>query len=158
MPPLPEVQVTPIAPPDAAEEVGARSSAPAPVSSQMTELVSLRLLAKLWGESVPIPLIISKTKLDWKHVKGMVEYIELGNGWVLKFSTVSDREYVWFNRPWFVKGLNLVLSLWVPFFDPYSASIKSVDQWVRISHLPWEFWDEQTLTNLLTPFGGGDPC
>ena len=36
------------------------------------------LLAKLWGESLPVPFIISKIELDWKHVKGPVEYIELG--------------------------------------------------------------------------------
>ena len=69
-------------------------------------------MAELWGESVPIAIIITKTKFDWKHVKGSVEYIELGNGWILfRFSTMSDREYVWFNRPWFVKGINFVLVL-----------------------------------------------
>jgi len=52
-----------------------------------------------------------------------------------------------------VKGLNLVLSAWVPYFDPYSASILKVDQWVRISRLPWEFWVEHTLTTLLKPIG-----
>jgi len=41
----------------------------------------------------------------------------------------------------------------VPYFDPYSTSIVKVDQWVRISCLPWEFWVEQTLTNLLKPSG-----
>jgi len=77
----------------------------------MEDLISLCLLGKIWGEAVPLSLIISKTKLDWKHVKGLVEYIDLGNGWVLlKFSTVADQEYVWVNRPWFVKGLSFVLS------------------------------------------------
>jgi len=83
-----------------------------------------------------------------------VEYIELGNGWVLlKFATVVDKHYVWISRPWLVKGLNLVLSLWVPFFDPHSASIGTIDQWVRISCLPWEFWDEPILMDLLKPIG-----
>ena len=72
---------------------------------------------------------------------------------LLRFATVADKEYVWVNRPWFVKGLNLVLSAWVPFFYPYFASIVKVDQWVRISCLPWEFWVEQILTNLLKPIG-----
>jgi len=52
-----------------------------------------------------------------------------------------------------VKGLNLVLSSWLPFFDPYSAPITHIDQWVRISRLPWEFWDETSLTSLLQPIG-----
>jgi len=108
------------------------------------------LLAKLWGESLPIPLIISKTTLEWKHVKGPVKYIELGNGWVLlRFSNVADKDYVWFNMPWFVKGLNFILSALVP---SYSALIARIDQWVHISRLPWEFWVEY-LTNLLKPIG-----
>ena len=116
--------------------------------------MALCLLAKLWGEAIHVPLIISKTKLDQKQVKGLVEYIDLGNGWkLLRFATVADKDYVWFNRPWFVQGLNFVLSAWMPYFDPYSALIGRIDQWVRISHLLWEFWIEQTLTNLLKPIG-----
>ena len=137
--------------------VGSGPSDPLPQATESTppldDLLALCLLAKIWGEPIPLPLIISKTKLDWKYVKGMVEYIELGNGWILlKFSTVADKDYVWVNRPWFVKGLNFVLTTWVPFFDPYSATIQHIDQWVRISLLPWEFWEELTLAlcfNLL---------
>jgi len=89
------------------------------VSHPMDVLSTLCLLAKIWGETVPILLIISNIKLDWKHIKGLVEYIELGNGWVLlKFTTVADREYVWVKHLWFVEGLNFVLSVWVPFFTP----------------------------------------
>ena len=116
--------------------------------------MTLCLLAKVWGETIPLPLIITKTKFDWKHVKGPVDYVELGNGWVLlRFATVADKEFVWFNRPWFVKGLNFVLSSWVPFFDPYSATVDKIDQWVRISRLPWEFWTEPTLIQLLKTIG-----
>jgi len=138
--------------------LGTEPSVPIPQdtdsSPPLDDLLALCLLAKTWGESISLPLIISKTKLDWKYVKGLVEYIELGNGWILlKFSTVADKDYVWHNRPWFVKGLNLVLTAWVPFFDPYSAVISYIDQWVRISRLPWEFWEEVTLTSLLQPIG-----
>lgn len=95
----------------------------------MDERIALCLLAKLWGEILPIALIIVKTKVDWKHIKGTVEYIDLGNGWVLScFATMSNKEYVWFNRPWFIKGLNFVLSAWKPYFNPYSATISRVDQ------------------------------
>lgn len=77
----------------------------------MDELIALCLLAKIWGENLPLTLITTKTKIDWKHVKGQVDFIELGNGWILlKFASVSDKNYVWINRPWFVKGLNLVLT------------------------------------------------
>lgn len=53
---------------------------PPHVQGSMDELIALYWLAKLWGEILPLALIISKTKLDWKHIKGQVEFIELGNG------------------------------------------------------------------------------
>jgi len=62
---------------------------------------------------------------------------------------VSDREYLWFNRPGFVKGLNAFLGNWVPFFEPYLITIEKIDQWVRISRLPWKFWEEHILVELL---------
>lgn len=46
----------------------------------MDDLIAFCLLAKVWGETVPLPVMITKTKLDWNHVKGAAEYIELGNG------------------------------------------------------------------------------
>lgn len=53
------------------------------VPGSMDELIALCLLANIWGEILPLALIITKTKLDWKHIKRQVEFIELGNGWVL---------------------------------------------------------------------------
>lgn len=47
---------------------------------QMDELVSFCLLVKLWDETVHLPVMITKTKLDLKRVKGAVDFIELGNG------------------------------------------------------------------------------
>lgn len=58
---------------------------------------------------------------------------------LLRFASVSDKNYVCFNRLWFVKGLNLVLTPWIPYFNPYFVSIGRIDQWVRIPRLPWEF-------------------
>jgi len=36
----------------------------------MDELIALYVLAKIWGEILPLALIIIKTKLDWEHIKG----------------------------------------------------------------------------------------
>ena len=72
---------------------------------------------------------------------------------LLRFATVADMEYVWFNRPLFVKGLNFVSSTWLPYFDPYSASVDRIDQWVRISRLPCEFGLKTLLSSFLSPLG-----
>lgn len=35
---------------------------------------------------------------------------------LFRFASVSDKNYVWINRPWFVKVLNFVLTPWIPYF------------------------------------------
>jgi len=92
------------------------------------DLSTISPFEKIWGDPIPFHLIRIKTKSDWTEVEGQVNYVDMGNAWILnKFSTVQDREFVWFNRPWFITGLNLVLRPWVPMFDPCSVFITNVD-------------------------------
>jgi len=115
---------------------------------------NLCLLGKPWGDAIPLPVIISKTRKDWSFVKGHLEYLDLGNGWILfRFSTLQDINLVWEGRPWHVSGLNLALRRWEPFFDPFSATIQCIDQWVKITRLPLELWEEDTLKQLLENVG-----
>ena len=80
-----------------------------------------------------MPAIINKTRADWKFIRAQVSYVDMGNSWIsFKFANVEDKEMVSNERPWHVNGLNLVLSTWLPFFDPYSTCIGRVDQWVRV--------------------------
>jgi len=97
---------------------------------------------------------MSKTRKDWGFVRGQLDYLELGNGWILfRFSNLQDIALVWNGRPWHVSGLNLVLRRWEPFFDPYSATIHRIDQWVKITRLPLELWEEDSLKTLLQDVG-----
>jgi len=76
----------------------------------------------------------------------------MGNCWILlRFANAQDKMLVFNRRPYFINGLNFVLKPWVPFFDPFFADIERLDLWVRISRLPWELWDKQTNSELLTP-------
>ena len=52
-----------------------------------------------------------------------------------------------------MSGLNLVLRRWEPYFDPYSATIHRIDQWVKITRLPLELWEEESLKHLLKDVG-----
>lgn len=101
-----------------------------------------------------MPAVNNKTKSDWKFIRGQVSYVDLVNNWIsFKFANVEDMEMVWRERHWHVNGLNLLLSSWLSFFNPYSTCIDWVDQWVRVPRLPWEFWDHDTLVNLLKLVG-----
>jgi len=159
-PPLPTTKISPSSPVaqnlpiSSNPEVSILPKSPTNITQNMDELNALCLLGQIWGDHIPLSAIISKTKNDWKFLKGQVDYVDLGNHWILiRFANVSDKERVWCERPWFVGSFNLVLTEWIPFFDPFSASISHIDQWVRIPRLPWEFWDLNTLTELLLPVG-----
>jgi len=103
---------------------------------------------------IPFLFISSTLKQNVTQVKGQIDYVDMGDGWILfKFTIVHDREYVWLNRHWFVSGLNLVLKPWVPMLDPYAVSITYVDQWLTITQLPQEYWNDAQLTSLLSRVG-----
>jgi len=120
----------------------------------IVELSAYCLLGKIWGEAVPLSAIIHRTRNEWKFTKGQIDYVDLGNDWVLiRFANSQDKGLVYDQRPWYVNGLNLVLIPWVPFFDPFSVPITRVDQWIRIPRLPWEFWESSYLAELLKPVG-----
>jgi len=47
------------------------------------ELLACYLLGRVWGEPIPLPAIIHRTRNDWKFVKGHIEYVDIGNHWIL---------------------------------------------------------------------------
>ena len=62
------------------------------LTSSLEDFVSCCLLGKIWGKSVPLPIIIHRTKNDWKFVKGQLEYVDLGNDWILiRFANCQDK-------------------------------------------------------------------
>lgn len=68
--------------------------------SQLDELLACCLIGKIWGDPLPIPAIIHKTKKDWHFVKGQVDYIDAGNDWiVITFVNGDDRMLVFDQRP-----------------------------------------------------------
>lgn len=111
-----------------------------PHPSQQEELLNCCLIRKIWGDPLPIPTIIHKTKKDWCFVKGQVDYIDTGNNWILlRFANVEDRVLVYDQRSWHVNGLNFVLQKWSTCFDSYIASITKIGQRVKVPRLPCEF-------------------
>ncbi|KAJ8437740.1 hypothetical protein Cgig2_009455 [Carnegiea gigantea] len=51
-----------------------------PPVEHVEELIALCLLGKVWGEYVPLPAIINKTKADWKFIRGQVKsLVNVGN-------------------------------------------------------------------------------
>lgn len=72
---------------------------------------------------------------------------------MVRFANAEDRMLVFDQRPWHINGLNFVIKKWTPFFDSYTVIITRIDQWVTVPRLSWEFWDQDSLRELLKPVG-----
>lgn len=127
------------------------------VQKDIMELTKSCLIGKMLSTLLDSRTIISRTKGDWKFVKGEVEYLEMGNGWImLKFSNPGDLySLIWSERPWHVQGDLFVIYPWRPSFDPYVEELKWVDLWVRIPRLPTELLNFESVSTLLAANGIG---
>ncbi|KAJ8434464.1 hypothetical protein Cgig2_006270 [Carnegiea gigantea] len=78
----------------------------------LDQLIACYLLGKVWGEPLSLPAIIHRTRNEWKSVRGHMEYVEMGNHWILnRFANAENKFLVFEQRPYFVNGLNFVLNL-----------------------------------------------
>ena len=56
------------------------------------ELNTYCLFEKIWGESLPLSTIIHRTHNDKKIIRGKVDYVDLGNEWILlRFANSQDK-------------------------------------------------------------------
>ncbi|XP_010687069.2 uncharacterized protein LOC104901219 [Beta vulgaris subsp. vulgaris] len=102
------------------------------------------------GEPVDLRTIISRTRADWNFCKGDVEYLDMGNHWVLiQFANLGDLFLVWSERPWHVMGELFVIYPWRAHFYPFIEEIKWVDLWVRIPRFPTELLNFESVAKLL---------
>ena len=75
------------------------------VQKNIEELSKSCLLGKMLGEPLDVLTFVSRTKAEWKFVKGDIEFLEMGNHWImLKFANPNDLFLVWSERPWHVQG------------------------------------------------------
>ncbi|XP_048493469.1 uncharacterized protein LOC125494014 [Beta vulgaris subsp. vulgaris] len=101
------------------------------------------------SKPLDVRTIISRTKVEWKFVKGDIEFLDMGNHWILlKFAKPNGLFLVWSERPWHVQGELFVLQAWRPNFDPFLEETKWVNLWIRIPRFPTELLNFESLANL----------
>ena len=120
------------------------------VQNDIIERSNSFLFGKMLSAPLDLGTITARTKADWKIITCEVDYLEMGNGWILHcFANPQDLSLVWKERPWHIQGDLFFLSIWKPFFDPYMKETKWLDLWVRILKLPTELLNFDSIANLL---------
>ncbi|XP_065848420.1 uncharacterized protein [Euphorbia lathyris] len=111
-------------------------------------------------------ITLAKGDLPWKHpdlklklntIWGMNmkwKLISLGKGFFhIILNTADDLNSVWSKGALALKPGILRLSPWQPGFDPVNHRSTSVQIWVRLYNLPWEFWDKQIIADIARVIG-----
>ena len=64
-------------------------------SASIAEFSACCILGKIWGERIPLSAIIHRTRNEWKFTKGQIDYVDLGNDWLLiRFANSQDKGLV----------------------------------------------------------------
>lgn len=75
--------------------------------------------------------------------------IDLGSDYyILKFSHPHNMNTVLCKGPWFLYGHYLSIQKWVPNFIPEKVVLIESAVWIRLSHLPTEYYDSMLLQRI----------
>lgn len=72
---------------------------------------------------------------------------------ILEFESKEDKELVLENGPWFYEGDFLCMKPWFPEFDPHTKIFTTTFLWVRLPHLPIQFWELDCLRAIGNSLG-----
>lgn len=106
------------------------------------------------GDS-PLTTKDQKLKLDslWPNLKNWT-VTPLGKGYFeFKFNSEEDMKRVWALGVVNLKPGILRFSGWTKDFTPQNLTITHAQVWIRLLHLPQEYWRKQTLFEIASGIG-----
>ncbi|KAH9295953.1 hypothetical protein KI387_039541 [Taxus chinensis] len=96
---------------------------------------------------------------DWitKHwipiLSGKLDLYPCAKGtFIVVFSSIRDKEVI-DKKLWALQSHYLVLKPWFPAFNPITESFACKPVWIRMPHLPLQFWDRTCLTAIGNTLG-----
>jgi hypothetical protein len=89
----------------------------------------------------------------WKQY-GEVEVFSLENGmYIFRFSDEATYNEVMEARIWHVANKPLILRKWLPGMQVLNLTLTSIAVWVKLLHLPLEFWNPTCLSHVASGVG-----
>ncbi|CAN1301183.1 hypothetical protein LINPERPRIM_LOCUS24838 [Linum perenne] len=78
--------------------------------------------------------------------KGAIQVSNVGFGfYVVNFETIADYDRAMFGGPWMVNDHYVVIQEWRPYFRPEETFLTTLRVWVRLSGIPFEYFDSEIL-------------
>lgn len=122
----------------------------------------LRKINEEWSHAIIIKLPGRPWNIDvlrgrFEHLcdlRGKYDLVDVGpNLFILRELNPLTRETILTKGPWKIAGLFLAIQKWYPDFDPTTYKVTTAITWVRIPHLPAQFYREAILLQIARGIG-----
>ncbi|KAJ8769183.1 hypothetical protein K2173_000958 [Erythroxylum novogranatense] len=111
------------------------------------------LIVKVLGHRIGYRFLVASLKRQWR-LQCDVVLAEMGNDFYLvKLNCLEDYRVVLEGGPWMVADHILAVMKWCPNFNRFAVSIDRATVWIRIPHLPVEYYDSLILTRIGNKIG-----
>lgn len=111
------------------------------------------LVGQFLEKSLPFWLVKRTVDALWGQF-GKVDTFSLDNGlFLFKFADIQSRDSVFESRIWHIANKPLILRKWKPGLQPMDLSLKEIPIWIKILHLPIEYWNPTCLSYVASGVG-----
>ncbi|WOL01177.1 DUF4283 domain-containing protein [Canna indica] len=111
------------------------------------------LVGHFVGAKLYFPKVKERIISMW-NPKGDFEALSLPSSFLIfRFSQEDDMMIALEGGPWFIQGLLIVLKRWAPGMTLERVSLSTIPIWVRVFHLPLEFWSAPIIGKIMSGIG-----
>ncbi|XP_013654546.1 uncharacterized protein LOC106359378 [Brassica napus] len=123
------------------------------VLTAMNSLWKRCMIVKVLGRSVPLLNISKRLREMWKPA-GSMHVMDLPrNFFMVRFELEEEYMNALSGGPWRAYGSYLMVQAWSPDFDPLRDEIVTTPVWVRLAHLPVNFYHKTILMGIAKGLG-----
>lgn len=123
------------------------------VLTAMNSLWKRCMIVRVLGRSIPILSLNRKLRELWKP-KGSMFVMDLPrNFFMVRFELEEEYMAALSGGPWRAFGSYLMVQAWSPEFDPLKDEIVTTPVWVRLSHIPVNFYHKTILMGIAKGLG-----
>lgn len=125
-------------------EISLPPALPRKAALSLAERGLVRQFTRLW----PSPKTVQKwVERHWyASINGKISIRFCGRGYyTFHFETKEDRDLIFMNVLYFMDTRRLYLNKWTPDFDLEMDVPNVVNVWVRLPHLPFHYWGDDSV-------------
>lgn len=118
------------------------------VLTAMNSLWKRCMIVRVLGRNIPITNLNRKLRELWKP-RGSMFVMDLPrNFFIVRFDLEEEYMAALSGGPWRAFGSYLMVQAWTPEFDPLKDEIVTTPVWVRLSHIPVNFYHKTILIGI----------